>query len=285
MSVINEYHPKALRKHRVMVERFNSADEIVRVSDSRELRDAYRFNDTRSDLNKGFNGVDSWKEATNLLRYGYQPFVQKLKAKLDFTARGDGMKTAFRNDVVGFAPVVPLAIMGVPNNMINMYKQPVKNKVVNIYFDKVAVCINSVKQIEDACAMFMSALINIEMQGYRVNLYITESHSDGRYVDMMCLKVKDANMALDLQRISFPLAHTAFFRAIGFDWFKRCPSAKITRSGLGTTMSRNYTHDEIRRGYEEIFNEKCIVFEMEEIIRNDEQYIIDTIANANKVYA
>lgn len=285
MSYIREYKPKALHGNTVTLERFSSADEIVRVSETRKIRSCYASDDVRERCRMSFHGVNSFDEATELLRYGYNPFVKKMQAKIDFTAKGDGVKTAFRNDVVGFAPIVPLAIKGVPNCMINSYKAPVKNKVVNIYFDKVAVCDKSTSQIEEACSRFMSALINVEMQGYRVNLTITEAHADGNKVDMMALKVKDANTPLDLQRISFPLAHVAFFRAIGFDWFMRCPDAKITAYGLGHNMGRDYSHEDITKAYEEIFNEKCIVFEMEDIIKRSEQSIIDTITYANQRYA
>lgn len=285
MSIIREYKPRALDgKTTITVERFSSAEEIVREGDKRKLRDCYKRKNPRSNLDS-WNGVDSWEEATNLLTYGYKPFVSKMQTKIDFTARGDGVKTSFRNEVVGFAPVVPLAMIGVPNCMINTYKQPVKNKVIDIYFDKVAVASHSSREIEDACSKFMSALINVEMQGYRVNLFITEAHSDRPKVDMMCLKVKDANSPLDLQRISFPLAHPAFFRVIGFDWFMRCPSAKVTASGLGTNMGREYSKEEIVKSYEEIFGGKCVVFEMEDIINRNEQSIVDSIMFANKRYA
>lgn len=284
MSYIRQYKPKAIKGSTVTVERFSSAEEIVRVSDSRNLRDCYAHRNPRAGFDS-WHGVDSWEEATNLLTYGYKPFVSEMQSKIDFTARGDGVKTSFRNEVVGFAPVVPLALIGVPNCMVNTYKQPIKNKVVDIFFDKVAVASHSSRDIENACSKFMSALINVEMQGYRVNLYITEAHSARPNVDMMCLKVKDANTPLDLQRISFPLAHPAFFRAIGFDWFMRCPSAKVTRSGLGTAMDREYSKDEIVKTYEEIFGGKCIVFEMEDIINRNEQSIVDSITFANNRYA
>ena len=289
MSTIMHYKPKALKNGKcdVMVERFTSAEEVVRVSDSRSLTstlyDNYRDS---NNLHKSHYGVDTWEEAESLMLNGYTPFVAKLKSKLDFTAKGQGIRTQFHNDVVGYAPIVPLAILGVPNSMVNSRKVIVPNKVVNIYFDKVAVCDKTSRQIEDACSKFMSALIAVENQGYRVNLYISEAHTDtsGENVDMMLIKVKDSNSPLDLQRISFPLAHAAFFRVIGFDWFTRCPEARF-KSGLGTNMTRKFSHKEVVDAFEEMFKEKCVVFEMEDIITKSEKHIIEAITDANKRYS
>ena len=288
MSTINHYTPKSLRngKCSVMVERFASVDEVVRVSANRKLTH-WDYTDFRDDdnLRSSHHGVDTWEEAENLMLHGYSPFVKKLQSKLNFTAKGQGIRTQFRSDVVGGAPIVPLAIIGVPTSMMNAKKVIVPNKVVNIYFDKVAVCDKSSKQIEDACAKFMSALIEVENLGYRINLYITEAHTepDGSNIDMMVLKVKDSNSPLDLQRISFPLAHAAFFRVIGFDWFTRCPEARY-KPNLGTNMTRKFSHQEVVEAYEDIFREKCVVFEMEDIITKDEKHIIDAITVANNRY-
>ena len=289
MSTINHYKPKALRNGRcdVMVERFSSAEEVLRVSSSRSKTDSYYTNyRDSSNLSKRHSGVDSWEEAEDLMLHGYSPFVKKLQSKINFTAKGQGIRTQFRNDVVGGAPIVPLAILGVPTSMMNAKKVIVPNKVINIYFDKVAVCDKSSAQIEEACSKFMSALIEVENQGYRINLYITEAHTelDGSNVDMFVIKVKDSNSPLDLQRISFPLAHAAFFRVIGFDWFTRCPEARF-KSGLGTNMTRKFSHEEIVEAFEEIFKEKCVVFEMENIITKSEQHIIDAITVANNRYS
>ena len=287
MSTITEYYPKAFNNNSVVVERFSSAEEVVRVNSQRKLtRKSYKRHSHIEDGNysKYFHGVKSWDEAKDLMTYGYSPFVKELQSKIYYTAKGDGVKTAFRNDVVGFAPIVPLMLAGVPNCMINMYKKPVKNKVINIYFDKVAVCDKTSKQIEEACAKLMSAIIEAENQGYRVNLYITEAHTDwDKTVDMMILKVKDSNTPLDLQRLSFPLAHPAFFRVFGFEWFIRCPKARY-RDGLGHNLSREYSHEQIVSAYEEMFKEKCIVFEMEDIITESEKSIVDSILYANNKY-
>lgn len=286
MSVITHYKPKALRNGRcdVMVERFSSAEDIVKTSSAREITDkSYDNYRGEHSLRKKWHGVENWSEAEDLMLHGYAPFVKKLKSKIDFNAKGEGIKTQFFSDIVGFAPIVPLAILGVPNSMTNARKVIVPNKVINVYFDKVAVCDKSSHQIEEACAKFMSALIEVENQGYRINLYITEAHTDadGSSIDMLVLKVKDSNSPLDLQRISFPLAHPAFFRVIGFDWFTRCPEAKY-KWGLGTNMTRKFSHEDVVNAYEDMFREKCVVFEMEDIITQSEKHITDAITLANK---
>ena len=235
MSILKEYYPKAFHKNKFVVERFDSASEVVSLSGARPITST-QFHNKRLDtqLDKDWDGVDTWEEATNLMQFGYRPFVEKLQKKLDFKGKGDGKRTAFRNDVVGFAPNVPLAIMGVPNNMVNSYTKPIKNKVVSIYYDKTASCMHTPKEFEDAGVKLMSVLIDLEMQGYRFNLYVCQSYTS-KTCDMLCVKVKDSNSPLDLQRLSFPVAHPAFFRAIGFDWYSRCPKATY-RSAYGHAL-------------------------------------------------
>ena len=283
MSIIQTYHPKAFGGNKFMVERFESASDVVRMANRRKITDD-RFEDKQlADLRESWDGVSSWDEAVNLMTFGYRPFVERLQKKLDFKGKGDGKRIAFRNDVVGFAPIVPLAIMGVPNNMMNTYMKPIKNKVVSIYYDKTASWKHDPEEFEPAGMKLMSVLIDLEMQGYRFNLYVTQSYTS-KSCDMLCVKVKDSNSPLDLQRLSFPIAHPAFFRVIGFDWYSRCPQATY-RSAYGHALAYEYSDDAINKGFDEIFNEKCVVFLGSRLIDMSEEHIAEAITSANKKLA
>jgi len=286
MSVLRTFYPKALRNgnYRIVMESFESAEEIVRKSNEREItNDEFKEEFTRSQISKNsrWYGASSWKEATDLLKNGYADAVPELKKALDFTGKGESYKRATRNDVVGFAPVVPLALMGLPNSMITSYRQPVRNKVINVYLDRTALSFRSVQDITEAGKRFLSAIIDIEKQGYRINLTILKSNSDGTSGDMLSLKIKDANSPIDLQRISFPLIHTAFARCICFDWYSRCPLATY-RYGFGRHLGDSFSNEEYTKAMEEIFREKLVLFEMEKLIDSSEEHIKDVILSANE---
>jgi hypothetical protein len=284
MSILKEYYPKAFNENRFVVERFNSASEVVSLSNRRNITDS-NFENKRdpANLRKSWDGVNTWEEATELMQFGYQPFVEKLHKRLNFNGKGEGKRTVFVNDMVGFAPIVPLAIMGIPNNMVNSRVKPIRNKVVSVYYDKTAAAKHTPKEFEEAGVKLLSTLIDLEMQGYRFNLYVTQSYTD-KTCDMLCVKVKDSNSPLDLKRMSFPIAHPAFFRVIGFDWYSRCPKA-VHRWAYGHALGYEYSEEQINAGFDEIFNEKCVVFECSKLIGMSEQHIADVITSANKKLA
>ena len=282
MSVIREFYPKAFGgKYKVMCEKFTNANEITEVSERRKANSEFSGDFTRSKVCSSFHGVDEWSEAVDLLKHGYKAVVPKLSKMVEMTARGDTYKTSFRNDVVGYAPVVPLAMKGIPNCMINTYKKPVKDKVVNIYLDRTALCNRTPNEITQACSNFVAALLELEMQGYRFNVTVVKTNCNNTSCDMLTLKIKDANLPIDLQRMSYPLIHTAFARVTCWDWYSRCPAATY-RFGLGHQLGREFSAEKIVDAFEEVFNERCILFQLEDMIGCSKEYIEQTILDANK---
>lgn len=216
----------------VNVESYDHGKEIVDMSNTRTRTDS-RFEDYRAEYrfgDDGWSGIGSFADAERLLVEGYDAAVKKLKSYDSASnLRGVGKRTQFKNDLVGFAPIVPLALQGVPLNMINSYAKPIKNKVLNVYYDVAVSAGYEPEQILEAGRKFLTMLMKLEMQGYRFNVYCTQAYSrlsDCKHIDLLKLKVKDAGRPLDIKRISFPLVHSGFLRAIGFDWYSRVPGGK-----------------------------------------------------------
>lgn len=258
----------------VNVEVFNSANEVVEVSGRRKITNS-RFHDMAKpgQVEEYFTGVKSLKEAWGLMRGGYQPTVDKLKTDLKPNLSGQGKRISFFNDVVGFAPVVPLALQGVPCSMQNSYMKPIKAKVLNIYYDMTASCMTDKNDIIAAGQKMLQAIMELEMQGYKFNLYAIQSYyARGRGCDMLCTKVKSSNTPLDLKRISFPMTHTAYFRVIGFDWYSKTPKGKY-RGGYGSALGYNFDESRMRDGFKEIFGENCVVFSCARILKTDTNHI------------
>ena len=235
MGVIREY--KVANGYKIMCERYNSAAEVVNDAKTRKITDT-RFDNMAVNLGgQGSNwcGVKNYEEALQLLEEGYQPIVEKLKAEIKANVQGNAKRVSFRNDIVGYAPVVPLAIMGVPNAMINSHMTTIKTKVIDVYYDGTFRCGVSSDDILKTGAKLLSVIISLEQQGYRFNLYQAQGYADGEDCDMLVVKIKDAAQPLDLKRVSFPMTHTAFFRVIGFDWYSKTPRGKY-RSAYGHAL-------------------------------------------------
>lgn len=268
---------------RMVIECFSSAQEVADVSNTRTITDSL-FDDLHNDRNIGKGcsgaGVRTFADAQNLLRTGYQPTVDRMKTGIKANVQGQGKRISFKNDVVGYQPIVPLAIQGVPNCMVNSYMKPIKNKVLNIYYDMTCSAGTTSDEIIEAGQKVLAAIMELEMQGYKFNLYAVQTYFDGRRSGgscyTLCTKIKSANTPMDLKRISFPLTHTAYFRVIGWDWYSRCPKAKYI-SCYGHALGYDYSADEISKAFEQIMKEKCVYFSAAKIRKEDTESIKEVL--------
>ena len=254
MSVIREYQLKSANRYKIMCEQYNSAAEVVADCRTRKITDRSfdDMNDGRlGGQDKEWCGVDSYEQALEYLEKGYQPVVDQLKFAIKANLSGQGKRISFHNDIVGYAPIVPLAIMGVPNAMVNSHIKQIKAKVVDVYYDGAFGCGVSSDKIMSTGAKVIAMILQLEQQGYRFNLYQLQSYSDSKSCDMMTVKLKDAAQPVDLKRISFPLTHTGFFRVIGFDWYSKTPKGKY-RHCYGNAIGYE---DKVKRKLPEMFKE------------------------------
>ncbi len=277
MSTIKAFKTKLFSGN---VEVFNSAQEVVDASKKRSITDSSFDNmHNNSNIDAIFcGGVNTFEEAEELMRTGYQPTVDRMKSGINANVHGQGKRVSFKNDVVGFQPIIPLALQGVPNCMVNTYMKPIKSKVINIYYDMTASWSTSSEAIIKAGQNILAAIMELEMQGYKFNLYAIQSYYRDKDADILCTKIKSANTLMDLKRISFPLTHTAYFRIIGFDWYSRCPVAKY-RPGYGHALGYDHNQKELSEAFEEIFKEKCIYFSAAKVIRESVDTIKEVLVN------
>lgn len=262
------------------MECFNSAQEVVKMCQERRVTDSSFYDMATHRIDEDWHKVKSYAEALDLMKTGYQPTVEKMRGVFKTKVSGEGKRFSFQNNIQGFAPVVPLALKGVPNCMMDMYMRPIKNKVVDVYYDMVASCSVGGEQIIKAGQMLLGSIIELERQGYRFNLYAVQSYSDNRDCDMMVVKLKDSAQPLDIKRISFPLTHTAFFRVIGFDWYSKVPEGKY-RSRYGRALSYEFSDKELQDMAHQLWGKTTIYFSAAKIINVSEEHIKEVLSNGN----
>ena len=273
MSTI--YTKKTSDGYKFHIERFDSAIEVAKTCQTREITDD-RFNDKQHEELRSWHGVSSYEEAITLMQNGHQPTVDMIKEKFKITASGTSKRFTFKNNIVGFAPVVPLALKGVPNSMINMTQKSIKNKVIDVYYD--ITCSGSVSSntIIENGQKVLGAIMELETQGYRFNLYAVQGYCRNNSADMMIVKVKSDTQPLDIKRISFPLCHTAFFRVIGFDWYSRVPGGTY-RSGYGTTLKSDVGEDRMKKIAIELFGKNALYISGATIKDKQSEYIKEVL--------
>lgn len=283
MSKNFQMNVKAFRNARINVEVFDSANEVVESSGRRE-RTSRSFRDMTDphEIDKDFTGVSSLADALEIMRTGYQPTVDKMKTGIKANVQGQAKRISFFNDVVGFVPIVPLALQGVPNCMQNSYMKPIKAKVLDVYYDMTASWSTDKEDIIKAGQELLAAIMELEMQGYRFNLYAIQSYYDYD-CDMLCTKIKSSNTPIDLKRISFPLTHTAYFRVIGFDWYSKTPKGK-RRPGYGRALGYVFSEQQMQDGFKEMFGRNSIVFSCAKMLNKTNEHVKHIItSNAREV--
>lgn len=255
----------------IKAERFECSADVVRDSANRKIIDSRYEDKRRGCYNSGWSGVRDWKEVEKYMIEGYAPNVEKLNTAPS-KLQGQGKRVTFRNNVVGYVPVVPLYLQGVPNCMIDTHVKVIKSRVLNIYYDMTVNCNVTTEQIMKAGQNLLAAILELELQGYKFNLYSTQPYyRPGEGADILCVKIKNSSTPLNIKRMAFPLTHPAFFRGVGFDWVSRFPIGHY-RHDYGTAMEGYVNEDDMARMYEELFHEKCVVFTCAKAYKQDKEY-------------
>ena len=262
------------KDYKFNIELFNSAFEMARVDKEREITNT-RFRDARRNIDRSWTGIEDFEQAMEFLRNGHQETVDKLKQKINLT--GQSKRFNFQNNPQGFAPIVPLALKGVPNCMVDMTMKPIKAKVIDIYYDMTCSSYVESDDIIKAGREMLKAIYELEAQGYRFNLYSVQSYSDRGGSDMVIIKIKSATQPVDLKRISFPICHTGFFRVIGFDWYSRFPNGTY-RMCYGHSI-KNEFYEELNDVAKQLFGKNSVYFSAQKIIDEDDNYIKNVLLN------
>lgn len=269
----------------VKAEVYDNARELVLNNKNRPVRHGdYAVDGVRN----SWHGVRSKEEAYNMLDTGYQPVVERLKETLKVVPQSSPRFT-FSNNVQGFLPIVPLALKGVPNSMLDMRIRPMKAKVLNVYYDMTANCDKDVDDFIKAGKLLLGTILALEQQGYRFNLYALQSYWDAHNyakhsIDFLCVKVKSSSSPFDLKRMSFPLTHPAFFRVIGFEWQGKSPITRYIGGGRGRAIAYDLAKSDCEKIVKSMFGNNAFYLSGAKLInRSYDQKTLTEVFTSAKV--
>lgn len=215
----------------VQKEHFDSIHKFLATINSRANNSV--MSGCRSSItgDSDFTGTQSYEEATELITKGWEEVLPKIKEKFDTAVKhnqnGSIDKRRTCNHVVGYAPNVPNAILGLPQSMIYQHKEPQKCKVVSIVYAPDANCGTSAETFIKAGIVVLNIINRLELNGIRVRLMIASMDSYSNKTFISCtINVKDYREQLDLKKLAFPIAHPSMLRRFGFKWLETFPELK-----------------------------------------------------------
>ena len=168
--------------------------------------------------------------------------VQKLKVIESKTE--PTMKPRTCLGVQGYQAVVPLYLMGVPNNMVTKKIVPMKQKVITLNKSIDYSTGVSADDIMDESIKAMQIVKKLEAQGYRCNLNIVLGTGAGSKQFIIKVRIKSANEKLNISKLAFPLVHPSTLRRLFFRFIGAYPN--ITNSFIGG-YGRPATSTEMRK--------------------------------------
>lgn len=209
---------------------FDGINEVVEYI-RRTSINTYIFNPSNLSSDEygtsSFNDFPNFQVAFNSLEYGtdlyFNKFVRELKKVDDFIKKYSIYKnTDFKNDIVGFVPIVPNFIKGNPINMINQERKEKPNPTATIIFEKAMPArYDSDKMISFASIIF-SLIQILEKKGIRCEVYISSVFANEDEVFAYKIKLKNFMQPLNVYKLQFPIISTDMFRRIGFRLLESC---------------------------------------------------------------
>lgn len=180
------------------------------------------FRECSKTSSEQFAGTASYEEAEQKMMRGDSDLQKKIEeagvAQTRIKIQKHVQRRQTYSSVVGAVPNVPAYISGAPNSMIAQRLVKTKKKVMTIGYSMTACGGTDKNDIITSSAKVVSAILNIEATGVRVNLYSLFCAKKNSHTIGLALKIKDASRKIDTLRMSYPLAHSSFLRRQCFRW-------------------------------------------------------------------
>ena len=236
---------------------------IVEIETTRELENflsapILNGRDNSSETgSESFTGTASFEQADNLRRKGDKKSLAMLneyKIKFDkYIQYSNGYKMKQRNDIHGFVPIVPNAIIGLPLSMINQSMEAKKVKGIDIFYNVSIGCSTGTKDIARKGAIMLSLIDALERKGFRVNLKVGSVCMKRNTVHGVITTMKRYDEPLNIRKLAYYLVNPSCLRRTFFKLKESIPElTDVTNSGYGT----NSKFDKQRKRLKAIYGEQ-----------------------------
>ena len=204
---------------------FNSLFEFSKHLSESKLQPNFIGKETsiaKGEYRTEWTGTASYEEADRLMKEGDKASMEQLKKygfEPDVKKYSFAQRRKITPAVVGFAPIVPNAIAGVPVAMQAVTSTQAKTKVVNVVISTAIDHTVKKENYIQFAAKVLNGCLTLEKRGVRVNLYIghfsnskSNSHIENGQNFLALIKIKDSRTAIDPLAVSYPIVNASFNR-------------------------------------------------------------------------
>lgn len=255
----------------VLFKRFANMTEYHTYLENGVVQPAFKGYQASKEGSKNFTGTKDYESADKLYMYGDEDNAKKvnetanIKMLIKKYAATKPMTKKFVN-VAGAMPHVPNFIAGIPTNMVMLRRVKVKERVMDVFFNMAIPCFVSTETIIKTTVELFKAIMSIESNGTRVNLYVGEAvrnHANSQVVGM-AIKIKNATQPIDIVKMVYPLVNPSMLRRHHFRFMEVTEGVKDDfRDGYGRVSDKahEYAKKEMRGvhcvSFEGIKNMEC----------------------------
>ncbi|SEP81098.1 hypothetical protein SAMN04487977_101496 [Treponema bryantii] len=243
-------------------EKFKSIYEFDNIINSRKTNEVMRYNHSSQQISS-WSGTKTFEIAEDLLAKGWSAKVDDMKTELQkYSKQVERICVKHKPNMAGFAPIVPAAIKGVPKAMwANTPRKKIEKKFMHIYFNNTGNCNQTSEELMKSGMAVLKLCILLEKIGIRVKIDIMPIVSHCNNSVYGCgIEIKDYQQPFNLQKMAYPIAHTAMFRRQGFKWletFPKCTEKRFSK-GYGYALQAGAMENAFRDKFK--MNEKGSVY-------------------------
>ena len=260
------------KNQKFFIETFENYKEFYETIKSREKTAHETIKEVFNEHSSSWLGVKSIEEAENYLFNGWDKYVDKINNMFNKNVELLGCRKVTRmyNNVCGFMPIIPNALMGLPKSMIDFKKDYKKSKILNFLIVIDRGCGNSPEEIIEKMTKQLAVIACLEKTGkYRCRIDVafcgfSDEYRASKTYACCKLKVKSENQPFDIKRLCYPVVHSSMLRLMMFSWYESIPMnyRDYHIDGYGTSVE--YWNSTCKKQLAEIVkdnNEKVIVFD------------------------
>lgn len=254
-------------------EHFNNYKEFYDTIMRRQPTARKTIQEVFDEHDKSWMGVNSIQEAHDLLMGGWSKPLEDIKVKMEKNLRDIERQPVKKTyaDVVGYVPIVPNVLMGLPKSMVNIRQERVGSRILRFLIMIDRAWKNDTETIIRRMSKTLAQIAALERTGkYRCRIEVSfawfgDSYDEGKTHASCSVLVKSENQLFDVKRLCFPIIHPGMLRLLMFAWYESIPlkANEYFVSGYGRAFEcweEGYKKDYVNAVNEN--NEKVIVCDL-----------------------